>query len=144
MASGTNVFSDGLVENSASFGEIDSDCGQAFDYARRLIWLAPRGNGVAAPEPLTAFDRAGLFLVARREGGVQHVFVQRVIAGSPAAEAGLAEGDEVTSLDGRPVPGMRLSVLRATFRSRATISARLGVKRGGALSVRVLTLRDLV
>ena len=36
-----------------------------FDYARKLLWLSPRADGVAAPEPLLAFDRAGIFVLAR-------------------------------------------------------------------------------
>jgi hypothetical protein len=113
-----------------------------FDYERKLLWLSPRADGAAAPEPLTAFDRAGLFLVARDVGGVRHVDIRRVVADSPASEAGIAEGDELTSLDGVPVSGMRLSAIRSRLRAGGSVA--LGIRHGDGSSVRTLTLRDLL
>ena len=115
-----------------------------FDYERKLLWLSPRADGAAAPEPLTAFDRAGMFLVARDSVGVRRVIVRRVVAGSPAAEAGIKEGDELTSLDGQPVSGMRLSAIRSRLRAGGVAGVGLGFLRGDAASVRMLRLRDLL
>ena len=114
-----------------------------FDFARGRLWIAPRRDGLAAPVPLAAFDRAGLFLVARWERGVQHLVVRRVVAGSPAAEAQIAEGDEVTSVDGQGAATLKLSALRIALKDRHARPVRLGIRRGGATSVRVLALRDL-
>jgi len=114
-----------------------------FDYAHARIWIAPRADGVAAPVALTAFDRAGMFLVTRTERGVGHVMVRRVVTGSPAADAGIVEGDEVTSLDGRDASTLRLSAIRSALKGNTTRPVRLGIRRGGGTSVRVLKLRDL-
>lgn len=114
-----------------------------FDFARKRLWISPRRAGVATPEPLTAFDRAGMFLVARMERGVQHVVVRRVVAGSPAAEAGIVEGDELTSLDGREASALRLTAIRSALKDQHARPVHVGIRRGGALSVRVLSLRDL-
>jgi hypothetical protein len=114
-----------------------------FDFTRKRLWIAPRRAGVATPEPLSAFDRAGMFLVARAERGVQHVMVRRVVVGSPAAAAGIVEGDELTSLDGREASTLRLSAIRVALRGKHTSPLRVGIRRGGATSVRVLALRDL-
>jgi carboxyl-terminal processing protease len=93
---------------------------------------------------LTAFDRAGLFLVTSGARGAQHVMVRRVVKGSPAAEAGIVAGDEVTSLDGRDASALRLSAIRSSLKASLTHPVRLGIRRDGASAVRVLQLRDLL
>jgi hypothetical protein len=115
-----------------------------FDYSRKLLWLAPRADGAAAPEPLTAFDRAGIFVLARDSSGVQHLDIRRVVAESPAAEAGIEEGDELTSVDGQDARGLRLSAVRRRLRAGATTSVSLGILHDGHADVRVLSLRDLL
>ena len=83
-----------------------------------------------------------MFIVAHDSSGVRRLVVHRVVADSPAAAAGIEEGDELTSVDGQAVSGMRLSAIRR--RLRATGSVKLGMLRGTTPSVRVLALHDLI
>lgn len=66
-----------------------------FDYARRVLYLEP-GPRYAERD---GFSRAGVQLV--KEDGV--VTAMQVLPGSPAAKAGIAEGDAVVSIDGRAI-----------------------------------------
>jgi hypothetical protein len=111
-----------------------------FDYASGRLWMSPRANGVAAPEPLTAFDRSGLFLVAEKE----RIVVRRVVKDSHAAEAGIAEGDELTSIDGKSVAGLRLSSIRVRLKRSDPVAVALGTVRAGVRVVRTLHPRPLL
>jgi len=151
------LFADSLVAGFSAFGTLRSSdydglfgaplldhFAVLFDYAHKRMWLAPREDGAAPPDPLTAFDRAGIFLVARDTTGGRRLVVLRVIAGSPAAEAGIQEGDELRSVDGRDVAEMRLSAIRHELRVAGNTTVSLGILRGETSSERVLTLRDLL
>jgi hypothetical protein len=115
-----------------------------FDYASGRLWMSPRADGVAAPEALTAFDRSGLFLLAETKRGVRHVIVRRIVTDSPAAEAGIAEGDELTSIDGKAISGMRLSAIRLRLKSVDSSAVTLGTTRGAARAVRNIQPRTLL
>jgi len=115
-----------------------------FDYSRKLLWLSPRADGAAAPEPLTAFDRAGMFVVARDSSGLRRLEILRIVANSPASEAGIEEGDELMSVDGQDARGMRLSAIRSRLRAGAATTVSLGILHKGHADTRVLTLRDLL
>ena len=78
----------GIVGN-----EILAHFSVTFDYRRGEAWFAD-GRAAAAP----AFDRAGLMVEKERPEAFR---VLSVIPGSPAAEAGIAPGDEILSVDGR-------------------------------------------
>lgn len=87
------------------------------------------------------YDGVGLDLVAERDG-------LRVVApmpGSPAARAGLARGDVVTAIDGRPVSNLdpvdALALLRGTVGSPVEISVR---REGASASVPVTLKRARV
>ena len=67
-----------------------------------------------------------------------------MVADSPAAAAGIVEGDELTSVDGQDARGMRLSAIRSRLRASATPSVSLGILHAGHADVRVLRLRDLL
>ncbi|MBI2756588.1 MAG: site-2 protease family protein [Chloroflexi bacterium] len=57
------------------------------------------------------------------------VRLAEVVTGTPAAESGLQAGDQITSLDGRPV---NVDEFRTLTRDRADTPLRLGVRRGGS------------
>jgi hypothetical protein len=78
----------------------------AFDYSNQQIWMAP--NGTAA-DP---FDRAGLWL--NQAGGAFRV--EAVVAGGPAAAAGVVVGDRVVAVDGVPSGDLRLPDVRQRLR----------------------------
>ena len=85
---------------------------------------------------------SGLFVTA--EGADLRQFqVLRVIDGSPAAAAGIREGDEIVAVDGRPASELSLEALRNRF-VEAGKQRELAVRRGAqTLQVRI-TLRKLV
>jgi S1-C subfamily serine protease len=66
----------------------------------------PGRNGDGSEEPDAPRPTSGVFLgVTTRDasGGAQGAEINRVVSGSPAAEAGLRDGDVVTAVDGSAV-----------------------------------------
>jgi membrane-associated protease RseP (regulator of RpoE activity) len=107
-----------------------------FDYGRKRLYLDPNG---APPE---GYDRSGMWL--NRDGDALRV--EDVVAGSPAAAAGLAVGDRITAVDGRGAGDLSLPAVRQRFRSEPPGTAvHLTVEGAGGASREVtLTLRDLI
>ena len=107
-----------------------------FDYSRSRVHLEPAKN---FSEPFE-IDMSGLGLVS--EGPSFSVFrVARILPDSPASEAGLREGDEIVSVGGQPVAGMRLGDLRERLR-RPDQKLTFGVKRGaGTIELEIRTRR---
>ena len=89
----------------------------------RLILDYPRGRiilerGDHAPTPRVREDLAGVILTSPGPGFAT-IVVAQVIAGTPAAEAGLAPGDEIVAAAGRPVScASRVICSRIPARSR--------------------------
>lgn len=109
-----------------------------FDYSRKLIHLEPAKN---FSEPFEA-DMSGLGLAS--EGPSFSVFkVVRVLPATPAAEAGLRQGDEIVTVNGRPVAGTRLAELRERLR-RPDQRLSLRVRRGAETLEIELKTRRLV
>jgi membrane-associated protease RseP (regulator of RpoE activity) len=109
-----------------------------FDYAHKTMYLRP-----VEPPPADAgaFDRAGVWINAADDGFA----VTAVAAGAPAAEAGLAAGDLITAIDGKPARPEGLSDARAALRTLpAGARVSLAVRRGGVERTVLLTLRDLI
>lgn len=107
------------------------------DYARQRIILE-KGARFAEPD---AADRSGLWLHLVK-GGFE---VVEAVPGTPAAEAGLAEGDRIVAVDGRPAAKLGLPAVRKALRTLpAGRVVKLKVKRGGTVREVALTLRDLV
>lgn len=109
-----------------------------FDYSRARLILEPN-RSFAEPFEL---DMAGWFLIAdgpdlRR----RKVFL--VLDGSPAAEAGIAEGDELVSVDGRPVADESLDALRRAFQENGA-ARRVTVARGESTFDAVVRLRRML
>lgn len=108
------------------------------DYERERLILEPNA---ALADPFT-FDASGAFLIA--DGAdLEGIKVHRVQADSPAAQAGVKEGDHVVQVDGNPVSGADLDATRRRLRE-AGQRVRLELKRGTeTLSVQ-LELRQLI
>jgi hypothetical protein len=109
-----------------------------FDYAHKTMYLKP-----ISPPPVDAgrFDRSGLWINAADDGFA----VTSVAAGSPAAEARLAQGDLITAIDGKAATPAGLSDARITLRALPPgTKVGLTVKRGGETRTVSLTLRDLI
>lgn len=107
------------------------------DYDGRRVWLEPG----ARYRERDSFTRAGVLLV--RDGG--RVLARSVLAGSPAARAGLREGDEVTAVDGRAMDDWKLRDLENLFeRGENGRKVTLAVRRDGGTEALTLTLREML
>jgi hypothetical protein len=83
------------------------------------------------------WDRAGLWI----ERGDKGFEVVHVVAGGPAALAGVKPGDVIVAVDGRPWTGVTLASLRSTLAGTPGRKVRLRVQSGAE---RTVTLNDLV
>ncbi|HET7230764.1 MAG TPA: aspartyl protease family protein [Longimicrobium sp.] len=72
------------------------------------------------------------------------VTVTYVVAGSPAAQAGIETGDVLVAVDGAPARPEEFDALRATFRSAPGATRRLTLRRGAETREVTITLRRLV
>jgi PDZ domain/Aspartyl protease len=82
-----------------------------FDYAHQTMYLRPI---TPAPVDVGRFDRSGLWINSEPEG----YLVTDVASNSPAARAGLQNGDIITRLDGAKPRIDGLSEARSQLRSR--------------------------
>ncbi|MCI0349467.1 MAG: PDZ domain-containing protein [Acidobacteriales bacterium] len=119
-------------------GEILRRFTAIFDYSRKRMILEPNA---ALDEPYE-HDMSGLFLLA--EGKVvKTIKAHRVFANSPAAEAGLREGDVIVAIDDKPAQELTLNQLKQMFRQEGREYA-LSVRRNGELLTAKIKLRRLV
>jgi membrane-associated protease RseP (regulator of RpoE activity) len=131
----------GVLSHAAPSGNLGSGLLKrfvvTFDYARQRVFLRTRTD-VAQRD---AYDRAGLWLNRARTG----FRVEGVVAGSPAAAAGLLPGDHVVAVDGRPWASLELHALREMLRELpAGTVVGISVVRGEARRDVALTLRNLI
>lgn len=106
-----------------------------FDYPhKRLIFEDPRLDD---GQP---YDRSGLWL----NSGASGFDVAAVAEGSPAASAGLREGDAIVAVDGVPSAEIPLADLRARLRGPAGTRIAVTVAHDGERRNVELVLQDLV
>ena len=107
------------------------------DYERRKIYLEP-GAKFAAPEP---FSRLG----AQFAKFGDEVRAAQVLPKSPAAAAGLTEGDRITAIDGVPVAQLDPTQLEAKLEhGKPGTKVELRVLRAGKEKRLKATLRDIL
>lgn len=130
-------FSDANYEGNVGSGLLKRFVA-TFDYAHQVLYLKP-----LEPPPADAgrFDRSGMWINAADGGFI----VTAVAADTPAAEAGVAKGDLITAIDGKPAQPGELSDARTTLRAlppgrRVTLT----VRREGVERPVALVLRDLI
>jgi Aspartyl protease/PDZ domain len=108
-----------------------------FDYGRQTMALVPN----AAFNDPDNYERIGLFLILK-DGKVT---VADARPGAPAALAGIARGDIISTIDGAPTSTMSLEEVRATFSKPAGTVLHLGVTtKSGVQKTIDVTLRDFV
>ena len=119
-------------------GEVLRRFTTVWDYTRGQLFLEPNAHFAEPYE----YDMSGLLLAG--VGEPPDTFrVHRVVADSPAAEAGLQEGDVVAAVDGRPAREYTLEQVRLALKERGR-QVRLTVQRAGAEREVVLALRRLI
>lgn len=107
------------------------------DYDRRKIWLEP-GTKYGERE---GFSRFGAQLAKHGDTMV----VGQLLAKSPAAEAGLREGDEVVSIDGRAVGSLDPDRLEERFeQGKVGEKVAIVVRREGKQKKVTVKLRELI
>jgi hypothetical protein len=84
-----------------------------FDYTNNALYLKP---GAHYDEPFE-HDMSGLEYFAAGKG-YQHVIISRVEPGSTGDEIGLEKGDEIVSVNFRPVSKMTLEEIDSIFKSK--------------------------
>jgi hypothetical protein len=119
-------------------GEIFHRFRAIFDYSRGQLILE-KNRYFDEPYP---YDASGLFLVA--EGtNFQSLKVLRVTEGTPAADAGLREGDVILHIDDQPTDRFTLDRIREMFR-QAGQTYDITIERNGKTSKVTLALRELI
>jgi PDZ domain/Aspartyl protease len=109
-----------------------------FDYDHNLMYLKPIAEPVA---DLDAFDRSGIW-INQIDGGVK---IFDVTKGGPAEQAGLAKGDEIVAVDGKPANAVPLSELRQQLRDgKPGTAVTFTIKAGTGTKTVAVTLRDLI
>ncbi|MGZ6038727.1 MAG: aspartyl protease family protein [Phenylobacterium sp.] len=109
-----------------------------FDYAHQVMYLQ---RIAPTPPDVGTFDRSGLWINAKN-GGYE---VTDVAKGSAGAEAGVAVGDVITAIDGKPAVAEELYAARRRLRDEAVgTKVALAVRHGGETREVVLVLRDQI
>lgn len=131
----------GALTHTAPAGSIGSGLLRrfivTFDYPGQRIYLLAQPGGATRD----AYDRSGLWI----NQGPRGFRIDAVADGSPAARAGLREGDVVVAVDGRPWGRLPLNDVRDLLRDGLPGTVvRLTVRNGGATREVALTLRDLI
>jgi S1-C subfamily serine protease len=131
----------GALSYSAPAGSIGSGLlkrfAVTFDYQRQRIHLAPN----ARVRERDAYDRSGLWINKAHQG----FKIVAIVARSPAAEAGLQEGDTIVAIDGISATTISLGNLRDRLRDAAPgTDLKLTIVRERRTLVVALRLRDLI
>jgi hypothetical protein len=108
-----------------------------FDYMHQIMSLVPNANYNAPDE----FDRSGIFVINQNK-----IVIAAVRPGTPAADAGLAKGDVIQSIDALQGSRLTLGAARSAFRGASGSKLQLSILSKGATVPRAvtLTLRDYV
>ena len=109
-----------------------------FDYAHQVMYLK---RITPTPPDVGTFDRSGLWINAK-DGGFA---VTDVAKGSAGAEAGVAVGDVITAMDGKPALAEQLADARRLLREKPPgTRVALSVRRGAETRQVELVLRDQI
>jgi hypothetical protein len=108
----------------------------SFDYGRRQMWLEP-----ASPLPdRQAFDASGIEFAHAPSGRYR---VYDVVAGTPAAVAGIQTGDILVSLDGRDARELTIGAIKEALRVSGASRTFVLMRRDSPVTITVL-LKELL
>jgi regulator of sigma E protease len=117
---------DHLSEDTAALGD-GKDFLSRPRWQRFLVYLAgPAMNALLTITVLSGFYMVGFAVEGSR---YDRPIVGAVDAGSPAEKAGLVPGDEIVSIDGKPVPSWEAAQYHIILRPDTSLALR--VRRGG-------------
>lgn len=119
-------------------GEILRRFTVVLDYPHHRMIIAPNQT-FATPYDI---DMSGLFLTS--EAGSGRFKVYSVVKGSPAAEAGILEGDVIEAVDDKPVSQFNLEQMRQMFKGAEGAEHRLTLGRQGRTRSAKFRLRRLI
>ena len=119
--------------------EILSRFNMIIDFNREKLYVQP--NRFFPIE--FSYDRSGVTLIA---SGVdlKNFLVQDVLENSPAYEAGVRAGDEITKINGFPSRFFTLSAMNSRFQSKIGKTVRLTLRRNNETIKVKLKLRELI
>jgi predicted aspartyl protease len=131
----------GVLSHAVPAGNIGSGLlkrfNVTFDYRRQRLYLAPNAQAPARD----AYDRAGLWI--NQAGSAFRVAA--VVDRSPAALAGIVEGDLIVAVDGVRTGAITLGELRARWTEQSPgTEVKLTIRRESAEHVVAFRLRDLI
>lgn len=109
-----------------------------FDYSRKQMILEKNKNFGRRD----VYDRAGMWISQSSDG--KSFEVMDVVAGSPAAAAGLKVGDRILALDDKALPQLDLFAARLLLKSAAGKRLRVQVQSGNERREITLMLKDLI
>ncbi len=137
----------GAAAATHTAGNIGGDLLKRFtmtlDYGHQLMWLEPN----AAAQGPDVFDRSGLWISRMPAGGTpagEMIEIDDVTAGSAGAKAGLAAGDHILAVDGKPASGVRVPDLRERFKATPGTRITLDVERKGERRQVTVELADQI
>jgi hypothetical protein len=104
-----------------------------FDYANGMLYFERNAN-YGQPD---VFDRSGMW-IERRASGYEII---ETIKDGPAAKAGLAPGNVIVAIDGKPWNSLPLATLRQDLKAAPGTKVKLKL---GSGQERVITLRELI
>jgi len=100
-----------------------------FDYRTRRAWL--KLSGTATPPTLARYNKTGFNLQYKEGKGAT---VSYIAAGSPAAELGLKQGDQVVSINQQGISADTVAALKLSIKTESLDPIRLSVLRGGKVT----------
>jgi hypothetical protein len=142
IAAGLSNAKGGSISNSNYDGNIGGGLLKrfkvTFDYAHQVMYLK---RITPTPPDVGTFDRSGLWINAK-DGGFA---VTDVAEGSAGDLAGIATGDVITMIDGKPVRDEQLADTRRLLRDKpAGTRLQLMIRRGTQTRPVTLILRDQI
>lgn len=110
-----------------------------FDYRARRIWFTRSGSSVGSEAP--SYNRAGFGIEYSNDGVATISYVRE---GSPAAEAGLQEGDHVIEVNGQGISEQLVSATKQYLRTVSDTALKLAVLRNGTILDFTVRPRDYI